>query len=47
VNGHAPLVRGNSQEASMAENSVWLTTVSAMFVLMVYGVASYAVFPWV
>jgi hypothetical protein len=31
----------------MAENSVWLGTVGAILLLSVYGVASYAVMPWV
>ena len=31
----------------MTENSVWLATVSAIFLLSVYGVISYAAVPWV
>lgn len=31
----------------MAENSLWLTTVSAIFLLSVYGVASYAAISWI
>jgi hypothetical protein len=31
----------------MAENSVWLATVGAFFLLSVYTIASYAVIPWV
>jgi len=31
----------------MTENSVWLATVGGIFLLSVYGFASYAVFPWV
>ena len=41
------LSRGHPEEASMAENSVWLATVSVIFLLSVYGVASYAAIPWV
>jgi len=31
----------------MAENSVWLATVTTIFLLSVYGFASYAAVPWV
>jgi len=31
----------------MAENSVWLTTVSAIFLLSVYGVVGFTAIPWV
>jgi len=37
----------DTQEAPMAENSMWLATVSAIFLLSVYGVAGYAAIPWV
>jgi len=31
----------------MAENSIWLSTIGAIVLLTVYGIASYAAAPWV
>jgi hypothetical protein len=30
----------------MTENAIWMATVNAMFILVLYGIADFAVFQW-